>query len=294
MSLLDDEPSIPNLPPGQHINLPGRGTTYIRQLDGPAGAPTLMLLHGWTATADLNWFTCYNELAKHFRVVAIDHRGHGRGIRSAHPFRLSDCADDVAALADQLDIATFIPVGYSMGGAIAQLMWKRHESRVRALVLCSTSGYFAESREERIGFLGLQGLGALARLTPKAALDWISEELYVQRKTATWDPWAMQQAANHDWQQVLEAGAALGNYDAREWLGTIDVPTSVVITGQDHVVATSRQEELVLSINGATKRRLEADHDAVYTHSAEFVPLLVAACLEVSDLNNPRTATPLS
>ncbi len=292
MSLPQDEPSIPDLPRGQHVILPGRGTTYFRQIDGPAGAPTLVLLHGWTATADLNWFTCYKDLAKHFRVVAIDHRGHGRGIRTTQPFRLSDCADDVAALADQLDIATFIPVGYSMGGAIAQLMWKRHESRVRGLVLCSTSGYFADTREERIGFLGLQGLGALARLTPKAALDWISEELYLQRKTATWDPWAMQQAASHDWQHVIEAGAALGNYDAREWLGNIDVPTSVIVTGKDHVVATSRQEELVASIKGATKRRLEADHDAVFTHSAEFVPLLVEACLEVSSASSPHTLNP--
>jgi len=55
----------------------------------------------------------------------MDHRGHGRGIRSAKPFRLADCADDVAALADRLGIETFIPVGYSMGGTVAQLMWRR-------------------------------------------------------------------------------------------------------------------------------------------------------------------------
>jgi alanine racemase len=55
-----------------------------------------MLLHGWTATADLNWFTCFEELGKHFNVVALDHRGHGQGIRSRSSFRLADCADDGA------------------------------------------------------------------------------------------------------------------------------------------------------------------------------------------------------
>jgi 3-oxoadipate enol-lactonase len=48
-------------------------------MEGPVGAPTLILLHGWTATADLNFFMCYRALSEHFRVIAIDHRGHGRG-----------------------------------------------------------------------------------------------------------------------------------------------------------------------------------------------------------------------
>ena len=89
----------PALPPGRNVALPGRGTTFVRELAGPEGAPTLLLLHGWTATADLNWFACFEPLAEHFRVVALDHRGHGRGLRGDDPFRLEDCADDAAALA---------------------------------------------------------------------------------------------------------------------------------------------------------------------------------------------------
>ena len=116
----------PWLPPGRYVWLPGRGRTFVRELAGPPGAPVLVLLHGWTATADLNWYACFAPLAEHFRVVAIDHRGHGRGLRSAEPFRLEQCADDVAALARELGIDRFVPVGYSMGGPIAQLIWQRH------------------------------------------------------------------------------------------------------------------------------------------------------------------------
>ena len=88
------------------MDLPGRGTTIVRTLNGPVGAPTVVLLHGWTATADLNWFTCYKPLAEHYRVVALDHRGHGRGIRSRKAFRLEDCADDAVAVCDVLGIET--------------------------------------------------------------------------------------------------------------------------------------------------------------------------------------------
>ena len=92
------------------------------------------------------------------RELRLDHRGHGQGIKSRSSFRLEDCADDVVALADTLGINTFIPVGYSMGGTIAQLIWKQHVHRVSGLVLCSTAPIFAKSREERLGFLGLTGL----------------------------------------------------------------------------------------------------------------------------------------
>ena len=250
-------------------------------MPGPAGAPVLVLLHGWTATADLNWFMCYEELGRHFRVIAIDHRGHGRGIRSSKPFKLSACADDAAALADQLGINTFIPVGYSMGGTIAQLMWKRHEHRVRGLVLAATASHFVTTRQERLAFTALAGVGALARVAPQSVRETISDRLYLSRKTMTWEPWAAQQVASHEWRQILEAGAALGRYDSRNWLPTIDVPTSVIITTNDRVVSPRRQQVLSELIPEAFVQTLDADHDAVYAHADKFVPLLVDACLNV-------------
>lgn len=250
-----------------------------------------MLLHGWTATADLNWFMCYHDLGQHFRVIAIDHRGHGRGIRTNRHFKLSDCADDVAALADQLGINTFIPVGYSMGGTVAQLMWKRHEHRVRGLVLAATSGHFVSSREERLGFTAMAGIGVLARVVPKSVRETVSDRLYVSRKTMTWEPWAAQQVADHEWRQILEAGAALGRYDSRAWLPEIDVPTAMLITTQDHVVATPRQQELAALIPNTYVQTIDADHDAVFAHADRFVPMLVNACLNVHERALARIST---
>src|ERR1700691_4701922 len=89
-----------------------------------------MLIHGVTVTAELNWGKVFAPLARHFRVVAADLRGHGDGIRLRSAFRLEDCADDFAALAAALDIPRFTAVGYSMGGMVAQLLYKRHPSRV--------------------------------------------------------------------------------------------------------------------------------------------------------------------
>ena len=279
------------MPDGHHIELPGRGTTFYRDVPGPDGAPTLFLLHGWTATADLNWFNCYAPLSHHYRVIALDHRGHGRGIRSSRPFRLADCADDVAALADRLGIETFIPVGYSMGGTIAQLMWRRHSSRVRGLVLAATSSHFVDSREERLSFLGLHGLGAVARITPKSARDWFSNRLYIQRKTLTWEPWAVQQLETHEWRQILEAGGALGSFDSRSWLTNIDVPTGVVVTTADRVVPTRRQREMAGYITGARVWTVDGDHDSVFGRADVFVPALLEAAHFVHHESQRRATT---
>ena len=88
------------VPAGRRVRLPGRGTTFVRDVAGPVGAPTVVLLHGLGATASINWPGAFDALSSQFRVVALDQAGHGRGVRSRRPFRLEDCADDVARLAD--------------------------------------------------------------------------------------------------------------------------------------------------------------------------------------------------
>ncbi|MEY3576310.1 MAG: alpha/beta hydrolase [Actinobacteria bacterium] len=271
-----------DFPQGHEVELPGRGRTFVREVAGPAGAPTVILLHGWTATADLNWFTCFETLGRHFRVLAPDHRGHGRGLRPSGGFRLADCADDVAAIADVFGVNTFIPVGYSMGGAIAQLLAQRHEMRVRGLVLAATAGYFASSRDERLNFLGLNGLARLSRLMSAQTRSWLTEQIYLQRKTQSLADWAARQIASHDWRHVLEAGSEIGAFDSRGWLGDIDVPSAMIITTKDQVVPTRRQEELAASLHTATVTyRVDAGHDAVFAARDQFVPMLVDACQQV-------------
>ena len=129
---------VPWLPPGRTAVLPGRGEVFYRhhQHDDP-NAPTLLLLHGWTASADLQFFTAYEALAKDFSFIAIDHRGHGRGMRPADRFDLGDVADDAAALLTQLAIGRVVVVGYSMGGPLSLLVTHRHPELVQAIVVAA-------------------------------------------------------------------------------------------------------------------------------------------------------------
>jgi len=269
--------SGPDVPPSTPVELADRGTILVRDFGQRDADTTLVLLHGWTATADLNWFRCYEALAARYRVVAFDQRGHGAGLRSKKRFRLEDCADDAVAVADALGIDSFVPVGYSMGGPVAQLIWRRHPERVRALTLCATAPVFSVERIERLSFLGASGLAALARITPEQARVWLTEQLYLQRKSRDWEPWAVQEAASHDWRMLLEAGTSIGGFDSTSWIADVDVPVSLVVTMRDPVVSRRRQTMLFDALPHAAVFRVDGDHGAVVERADQFVPALLRA-----------------
>ncbi len=273
------------------MRLPGRGTTFVRELGGPPDAPTVILLHGWTVTADLNWFPSYGPLADRFRVLALDQRGHGRGLRSWRPFRLEDCADDVAALARVTDTDHAIVVGYSMGGPVAQLVWRRHPDLVEGLVLCATSARFVREPPERLLLAGMMGLSVAARLTPGVLSRQVAGSFTRRRLNGTGLGWAVAELDRNDPVALLEAGAALRGYDAQDWIGTIDVPTAVVVTTEDQVVAPRRQLALAGAIPDATVHPVAGDHGVCAARPQAFVPTLVEACGLVARRAARPTAT---
>ncbi len=236
----------------------------------------MLLLHGWTATADLNWFTAYASLGEHYRVIALDHHGHGQGIRSKRAFSIEACADDALALCDQLDIDQVIPVGYSMGGPVALSCWQRHPQRVSGLVLGATAPYFSASRARNgATSSACPGWQRCRRATPPRARSWLTEQLYLQRRAQQWEPWAIEQVSRHDWRTILEAGRAIGGFSARDWLDTVDVPVSIIVTMRDEIVPVRRQIKLFDGIRGAEVHRIDGGHDAVVARADVFVPTLL-------------------
>ena len=283
--VVPEGPCGPPIPLGRRIELPGRGTTFFREVAGPPGAPTVLLLHGLVASAGLNWFQAFAPLAEHFRVIAIDHRGHGRGIRSWRRFRLADCADDAAALLDELGIEQAIAVGYSMGGPIAQLLWHRHPGKVSGLVLCATSNRFVPGVRERMAFVtavsaiaGSTRVGQLATKVPVAIWQRQIPQA-VRARPDSLTRWAGAEMRRHDMRMVTEALAASTNFDSRKWLNTVDVPTTLVVTANDRAVPAQEQLRLLLAIPHAQVHL----HDEGHTWCAKpsFGLAMTNACLTV-------------
>jgi 3-oxoadipate enol-lactonase len=283
----------PPLPDGRRVWLPGRGHTFIRELVGPPGAPVVLLLHGWAATADLNWFACFEPLAEHFRVVALDHRGHGRGLRARSRFDLERAADDVAALAHVLGIGAYVVVGYSMGGAIAQLLWRRHPELIAALVLCATSTHFSASWRERLVFGAASGTSAMAGAVPVGVLTGTAWATWCRWHTLRRRPWwGFAEVARHDWLRIVEAAREIGRFDSRAWIGDVPIPTVVLATEDDDVVPLARQLALAAAIPHATVHRVAGGHAACTASPDVFAAQLVAACIEVAGARTARRPVP--
>jgi 3-oxoadipate enol-lactonase len=167
-----------------------------------------------------------------------------------------------------------------MGSIIAQRVWRRHPDKVAGLVLCATTDRFRSTVPERLFHAGMELSMVAARgvsrsrtavrmartaataldLRPTDMHDWALAEF---RSTS---PWAVGQAV-----------AALGRHHSRPWLGRIDVPTAVVVTMKDKVLAPDNQCAVARRIPGATIHDIPAGHAACVLESERFVPALLEA-----------------
>jgi 3-oxoadipate enol-lactonase len=272
------EPRAENAPwTDRDLELQGRGRTSIREVHGPKGAPTVVLLHGLAATGRLNWFAALRALSERFRVIVVDHRGHGRGIRTHH-FRLADCADDAVAIADHLGIESLIAVGYSMGGPIAKLCWSRHRDRIRGLVLCATANHFMRPEARGVASAVFPGMIVTARLIPGFFRNRIIDGMTRGLPQGERRDRVRREMENTDPATVMQATRALIRFSSHDWAAGIDVPTAVVITTEDRLVPPIRQYRLAASIPGAKIFEVAADHLACVRAASRFVPVLLAAC----------------
>lgn len=102
-----------------------------------SGEP-LILLPGLLGTIESHWRRFIPEFSRHFHVIALDLRGHGRTNNPSGVLRLHTFVHDLYALYDALDIETAHVCGYSVGGYIGLAFGIRHPGRVRSLLMHAT------------------------------------------------------------------------------------------------------------------------------------------------------------
>jgi pimeloyl-ACP methyl ester carboxylesterase len=264
---------LPWLPEGRTLVVPERGELfYRRHCHADPDAPTLLLLHGWTASADLQFFAAYTALAARYSFVAIDHRGHGRGLRPSIPFSLEDAAEDAAALVRALDIGQVVTVGYSMGGPISLLLARTHPDLVRAMIVQATALDFNETLLERLRWKTVRIISPLARswAYPRSVRFVINKLLGPQHVSAAYAPWLAGELHRNDAFALVQAGQALSRFDARPWADALGKPAGSLITTGDRLVKPKRQRELAAALNAAIEE-VHADHLVTLVDPQEYV-----------------------
>jgi pimeloyl-ACP methyl ester carboxylesterase len=258
------------------VNVAGRGEFFVRD-SGGSGA-VVLLLHGWMVTADVNWIHVYRAVIDAgYRVIALDHRGHGRGIRPVEPFRLTDCAQDAAAVIDRLGCGPVVAVGYSMGGPIAQLLARARPDIVSGVVLCATTPEWTGPEFGR-----LWRIMGLARLVVSVApfgfwttmmrLNGLAED-----EAAAW---LIGELGRCTPATLAEAGRELGRFDSRPWLADLRMPAAVVVTADDRSVPPVRQRAMARAL-GAETFEVPGDHLVARLPDSPFNAGLLAALAHV-------------
>jgi pimeloyl-ACP methyl ester carboxylesterase len=115
-----------------------------------SGLP-LVLLHAFPLSSAM-WLEQRELLGARCRVITPDQRGFGGSPLGDDPPSLTECADDVVALLDRLELEQVVLGGLSMGGYVAMELLRRAPERVRALVLADTKAE-ADAPEAREGRL---------------------------------------------------------------------------------------------------------------------------------------------
>jgi pimeloyl-ACP methyl ester carboxylesterase len=266
------------------VDVAGRGRLVVWDTPGPTGAPTLVLLHGVTLDAEINWCDAVPALSRHFRVLALDLRGHGGGLPAPVPYRLEVCADDVAAAVRALGAGPVIPVGYSMGGMVAQVFWRRHPQLTSGLVLCATARNVSGTPLEQLTAVMLPFVvGAVRWIPPMFPLgaDLVGARLLNDRLAVQVRRAALERMRRMPLSTALSAMQAVCDFSSHRWIGAVDVPAAVLVTRHDRVVPPSRQMRLALALPGAHVVEVDGDHDVFLDAPHTFVGALVRACRAV-------------
>jgi pimeloyl-ACP methyl ester carboxylesterase len=236
------------------------GTRLHVEEHGPEGAPTVVLIHGWTCGIRF-WAPVVHRLAADHRVIAYDQRGHGRsGVPAAEGYSTAALADDLSAVLEE----TLAPgeravlVGHSMGGMTIMAAAHRPEVRARtaAVLLASTgSGSLVtrstllpprvRNRRVRDAFHRLM-LTSPAPLGPPSALTRAALKYGVLSPTATRDMVEATARVVHACGSRPRAawGRVLAALEEGPGLEAIEAPTAILVGTGDKLTPPVHAREM--------------------------------------------------
>ncbi len=115
----------------------GTAEIYVEEIGNPT-APVLLMLHGGFGTIkDFNGIT--PALARHFRLIGLDSRGHGRSSLGSEKLSYKVLENDLAAVIQALDLREFSLFGFSDGGVVAYRYAARKDPRLQKVVTVGAS-----------------------------------------------------------------------------------------------------------------------------------------------------------
>jgi len=254
------------------ISLNGQRFHYTEW--GDAEAPVLVMLHGIMGHAR-TWDEEAAVLARRFRVIALDQRGHGDSDPAPDgDYRTSTMVGDFAAFVEALALPAFDLVGLSLGGRVAMAYAAANPGRVQRLAVVDIGPDIAEAGRQRIG--------AAMAATPERFPTVEHVRAWVRAANPRYTERALQQRVVHGVRPTADGGwtwkydrAIRDTIRAGRWHDPIDLWSSwctlacptLIIRGADSDILSAETTKQMLE--RCTSARLVEIAEAGHTVSAD-------------------------
>lgn len=217
----------------------------------PAAAETVVLLSS-IATTHETWKEQIPALAENYRVIALDHLGHGGSPRSqAAPGEttIDDLARNVLATLDSLGVDTFTVVGLSLGGALAQYL-AATSPRVERAVFCATAAFLGgeERWRERTTIAREKGMQELA---DGMVANWFTETYRIENAAEV--ERVRDMIRGIDPEGFAQNGDALAGWDFASRLPEIICPVLTIAGADDPSTGPEQLAEIARGVYGAVE-----------------------------------------
>lgn len=260
------------------LDWPGRTVTvdgmelFVREAGDTAKSP-LVLVHGWGDDSLMVFHRIVRLLGDDFRIIAVDNRNNGKSDHLRGGYSIADIAGELNGVLAALEVTDATVFGFSMGGLIAQQLTHDHPDRVARLVLSGTAA-------------AVPPLATLPHLltTPAVALmrgldrisrtefSWIRTRYLVSVGAVdqAHAGWAYDRFQSRDPDLYWASAHAIANFDSRPWIGDVAVPTMVLITTRDQLMAPGAQRSLADLMPDPVVHELPGRHEAPLTHADDY------------------------
>jgi 3-oxoadipate enol-lactonase/4-carboxymuconolactone decarboxylase len=220
-------------------------TVHVR-VDGPPGGAPLVMLHSLGTTSDI-WDAQAAALARSFRVIRPDMRGHGLTGCTPGPYSMALLARDVAGVMDALGVETAHVAGISIGGMIAQAFAAAYPGRAASLMLVDTAMAIpsAESWTARAATVRAEGIGAIE---DAVIARWVTPGFAGAPETAGLRAMLTRTPV----EGYAAAAEAIAAADLTSGTSALSVPALVVVGDQDASTPVASAEALQGAIAGAS------------------------------------------
>lgn len=269
----------PQEPP---LELPGR-TVYVNGVElfvretGPRDAPTIVMVHGWGDESLVVFPRIIPLLADDFHLVLVDNRNNGKSDHVRGSYGIADVAAELDGVLAELGVTDATVFGFSMGGLIAQELARRHPHRVARLGLSGTAAAVPPlaTVPKPVAAMGVALVRAVDRLS-RTELSWLRTRYLVAVGAVAPEHarWAYAAYQNRDPELYWASAYAIAHFDSRSWVGDLDVPTMVVVTTKDQLMAPRAQRELAGLLADPIVHEVAGRHEAPLTHAGDYARYL--------------------